>query len=95
MDIALIATGKRGWMLQGELTFQTVPKAWQLISAVLEDQPDVRISLEQVSRNNSAALGLLLEARRYAKANKREVSFDHIPDEITALARMSNVEKLI
>jgi len=53
------------------------------------------IDLAGVSDSDSSGLALLLEWLRLAKESKREISFVNVPGQISALARISEVEDLL
>lgn len=95
MDIALTANAPDHWCFQGQLDFYTVPKAWNLLKKPLQTAEKITLSLAEVEHSNSAALGLLLEARKLANKNGCDLELVDLPDELLALARVSNVESLL
>ncbi len=56
---------------------------------------DLRIDLSGVQESDSAGLALLLEWLRIARKRKQNVRFANVPNQIAALARISEVEELI
>ena len=56
---------------------------------------DLDIDLAGVSETDSAGLALLIEWMRLAKEAGRSIRFENVPGQISALARISEVEDLL
>ena len=80
--------------LSGPMTLQTV-KA--LFEHGLKAAPGaaVEIDLAQVEAVDSSAVSLLLAWLREARRNKLTLTFTHIPDNLTSLARLYGVAELL
>ena len=81
--------------LRGSLDFRSVPVVWPLLQRKISEYRQLRVSLEHVEQANSAALALLLEGLDSARQQGCQLSFTHIPDELWALAEVSNVANLL
>lgn len=57
--------------------------------------PRIDVDLAGVSEADSAGLALLIEWVRIAKEARRPIRFENVPDQISALARISEVEDLL
>jgi len=82
--------------LKGELTFATVVGVWK------DSQPrlaratgKVVIDLRQVSRADSAALGLLVEWLRLGARKGVSLSFRHLPPDLATMASAYHLEPLL
>lgn len=56
---------------------------------------ELKIDLAAVTQADSAALALLIEWLRIAKQARRTIRFENAPAQIVALARISEVDKLL
>lgn len=86
--------------LSGELSMATVPAllAGQKPLALAADADPaaaVIIDLAGVTRADSAGLALLIQWQREAQARQRAIRFQHIPDQMLAMARLSGVDQLL
>ena len=77
--------------LRGTLDFTAVPLLWQFSETIFTDDGPIHIDLTEVERADSAALALFTEWLREARARGRTVHFDHLPDQLVAMARLSGV----
>ena len=59
------------------------------------NQSGLEIDLTGVSEGDSAGLALLIEWMRVAKDAKQTLTFHNVPGQISALARISEVEDLL
>lgn len=91
MSAELIFDSAGGACLQGRLDFSTVPEVWPKLAEWLAGERSPRLSLGGVDSANSAGLALLLEAREVAAARGRELQITDLPDELEALAGLSNL----
>lgn len=57
--------------------------------------PDIHIDLSGVTESDSSGLALLLEWLRIGRRRNQSVRFANVPEQIAALARISEVEALI
>lgn len=82
---------------QGELTFATARLARQQGLAVLRgaDAGPLEIDCSAVSLADSAGLAVLLDWLGAAKAAGRKLRYTHLPEDVVALARISEVDELL
>jgi phospholipid transport system transporter-binding protein len=90
--VALSPAGSGRWSLSGELDFDSVPGAWELLRPLIADEPEVSLSLAGVRRANSAALGLLLEAEALARRSGCRMVLRDVPERLRDLAAVSNLD---
>ncbi|MGD8958128.1 MAG: STAS domain-containing protein [Chromatiaceae bacterium] len=85
------------WVVGGVLDFETVPKIWPALDALLEETSDgqLTLSLAGVNQANSAGLVMLLEARDRARQLNCRLDLVHVPQELHDLASVSQCEALI
>lgn len=77
--------------LEGELTFASVPK----LAAAHPRHPATTIDLGGVTRADSAGLALLLEWLRTAGEAGEELVYRDLPEQLAAIARVSNLAELL
>jgi len=82
--------------IHGPLTFETVAR-WQkeVLVAVDAANEDLTIDFQSVTAVNSAALALMLEVLRRARARHFSLKFLHVPEKLISLAKVSSVDKLL
>ncbi len=81
--------------VKGPVTFATAGTLLDSAKALFAGQPAVTVNLQAVTNVDSAGLALLLEWLRDARAEKRVLTFQGIPDKLFAIARLSGVEALL
>lgn len=92
--LQLDADGKA--TVSGVLTFSSAPallKQGQKLLAQASDKLDM--DLTAVTQFDSAGVALLLEWRKLALANNVALTYNNIPKELLAIARISDVETLL
>lgn len=83
-------------MVAGELGFTTVTELRNRSSHLFVDScGELDIDLAGVTRSDSAGLALLLEWMRMARAQKRELRFHHLPEQMEAIASASDLETVL
>lgn len=74
----------------------TVPDLFASSQALFAGaQGKVNIDLAAVSRSDSAGLALLIAWLRLAQAQKFEIHFDNLPEQMRQIARVSELEPLL
>lgn len=81
--------------LEGELTFTTVPAAYERLRDVLDGRERLVLDLASVGRADSASLALLVELQREARERGVELEMTGMPDPLMRLARLSGVDSLL
>lgn len=91
----LSAQGRNHWLLSGSLDIASIPLLWEQLANLISAAGPLTISLKAVEHSSSAGLAVLLQALQVARQNDCNLRFEDIPDELAALARMSNVLPLL
>lgn len=80
--------------IEGALDFSSVVKLWKGSLPYLQKNQTLLIDLSNVTSANSAGLSLLIEWLKYAKREKKPLSFQAIPPQLESLAKMAGVSHL-
>jgi phospholipid transport system transporter-binding protein len=94
-QIGLQADGRVS--VTGELTFATARGARSLGRKVLESQtgPEVRVDCSGISRGDSAGLAVLLDWLASARASGQHLRYENLPQQIVAIAEISELDELL
>jgi len=82
------------FFVQNTVTFETVALIRKNVLSFMEENPSIEtysIDLRDVKEVNSAALGLLVELKKYTIARKKMVIFLNLPERLTSLAKVYGV----
>jgi len=79
----------------GPLTFDSVEQALHASRELFAAHPRIELDLQKVDNTDSAGLALLVEWAGWARREKRSILFRHLPAQALALARISEVDKLL
>ncbi len=93
--LKLSAQGRNHWLLSGSLNLASVPLLWEQLANLISVAGPLTVSLEGVRQSSSVGLAVLLQALQVARSNDCDLKFEHIPDDLAALARVSNVLPLL
>ncbi len=80
--------------LTGELSMATVPGLLAQ-RRLFAGKDELTIDLGGVERADSAGVALLVKWQRDARAQQRVISFQNIPPQMLAIARVSGVDELL
>ena len=80
-----------GYQLHGDLSFATVPELYRAASSQWTTQMPAVLDLADVGRSDSAGLALLVEWLRQAQSSRTALRFDHIPEQLAKLIRISGL----
>jgi anti-anti-sigma factor len=81
--------------VKGELTSATVMDALRQFTRECKALSRWVIDFTQVSKVDSTAIALLVELKRNALKNKKDISFIYLPAALLQIARLSQVEDLL
>lgn len=83
-------------VLEGPVTFQTVPCLHQLAHqfATVKPIPEI-IDLQNVSQADSSALALLLEWQGWAQQHQHQFKLINVPSGLQALARVMGIDQIL
>ena len=94
-DFQLEDRGDGRFALSGELSFDTAERILSESEEPFEEHTQLEIDLSGVTLTDSAGLALLLEWVTWANHTVREIRFTSLPDRIIAIARTTEVERLL
>jgi len=83
------------WTLRGVLDLSTVPVLWPEMAAQIRRNRQLVVSLAGVESASSAALALLLQGLDEAQQVGCKLHYEHIPEDLLALASVSNVHEFL
>lgn len=81
--------------LSGHLGFESATRALAESQRLFADHKKLRLDLSGVESADSAGLALLVEWTGWAKRQKRKLSFVNVPKQAVALAKISEVDKIL
>ena len=87
--------GSGRFRIDGRLDFNSVIQALETSKHLFAELHAVQLDLSGVSAIDSAGLALLIEWISRAKRGKCNLVFSHVPAQAMAIARISDVEKLL
>ena len=94
-DFTLEDLGDGRFALSGEMTFDTAERILKESEDLFEAHTQLEIDLSGVSQSDSAGLALLLEWVTWANHTVREIRFTGMPERVSAIAKTTEVEKLL
>ena len=98
MTVGAFAIGRSGpdrLVASGALSFDTAAEALRAGIQLMGVAPSCTICLAQVTEGDSAGLAVLLEWIAAARARGAVVKYEHVPAQILAVARISDVQDLL
>ena len=96
MDAVSFEPAARGhFRVSGRLGFDTVAAALEESRGLFAEHPQLSMDLGGVTGTDSAGLALLVEWMACARRAKCKLTFRHVPAQAMALARISEVDKLL
>jgi len=94
-DFTLEDRGDGCFAVSGEMTFDTAERILKASEAPFEEHSQLEIDLSGVTVSDSAGLALLLEWVTWANHTVREIRFSGMPERVMAIARTTEVDKLL
>ena len=94
-DFTLEDRGDGCFAVKGEMTFDTAERILKASEDPFEEHSQLEIDLSGVTVSDSAGLALLLEWVTWANHTVREIRFTGMPERILAIARTTEVDKLL
>ena len=95
MSEAEIVTSGDRLVINGELTFKSVPALWESCRDCFARSTALDIDLSGVKRSDSAGLALLVECARHAHQTGKNIRFFNIPPQMLAIARVSSLDQVL
>jgi len=95
--VELKETTSGRFAVQGPLTFATAKRARQIGLRALRaaNSRQLEIDCSGIAASDSAGLAVLLDWMAVAKGSGRSLCFRNLPEQLKALARISDVEELL
>ena len=88
-----IGTGR--FQVEGQLGFDTVTEALETSRRLFAECPVIQLDLSGVTAADSAGLALLIEWISRAHQEKYKLTFYKVPEQVMAIARISDVDKML
>jgi len=95
MEAKFESVGPGRFRVSGPMTFVTVTGLLRQSADRFAHGERAEVDLAQVEESDSAGLALLIEWKKIARRQGGSVRFINMPPQLTALARISEVEELI
>ena len=87
--------GDGNWLLEGELSFATVPTVLHHAGVDMRGADSIRVDLKGVTRADSAGLALLVEWLRESERAGVPISFINVPVQLLSIARVCGLEDIL
>ena len=87
--------GDGRFALRGDMNFETAERILRESESPFEEHTQIEVDLSGVEDSDSAGLALLLEWVTWANHSVREIRFQKIPERILAIAKTTEVERLL
>lgn len=91
----LNVVGGGRFSVTGELGFDTVRSLLLASEGPFRDAARIEIDLSGITHGDSAGLALLIEWLRRASQSGKELHYTGVPQQLRALARISDVEEVL
>jgi phospholipid transport system transporter-binding protein len=91
----LESLGEGRFRVGGLLDATTVTRLLEEGQTRFHGLSEITVDLGGVTESDSSGLALLLEWLRLARKGNQRICFDHVPQQIIALARISEVDDLL
>ncbi len=95
MADAAIRVGETGWLLSGELNFETVPALLQHRGVQMEAGKNLTVDLSEVTRVDSAGLALMIEWLRESERKNLDMTFTNVPEQLLSIARVCGLDEIL
>jgi len=91
----LAKAGNGRWLLEGELSFETVLAVLESSANDLTDSREIQVDLKGVTRTDSAGLALLVEWLRESERAGNVITFTNVPEQLLAIARLCGLDEIL
>ncbi len=92
---ASLSATAEGLRVEGVLDFETVPGLAPRLAGFLGGSPGIAADLSGVTHANSAALALMVDWTRQARAAGCEIRFLHVPAQLHTIAEVTGVDEIL
>ncbi len=83
------------YLVDGELTFATIDRKTIKALPFPKQMQQITLDLNQVTTTDSAGLALIMEWIKFARQAKIQLTFENIPEQLVAIAKLSGLESMI
>lgn len=83
------------YLLTDDLNRDTVPALWLSIKELAFSQSTIELSLVGLTKIDSAGMVMLIHLIEHAKKQNCHIMLSFVPDQLSTLFQLSNVEQLI
>ena len=94
-DDQLESLGGGRFAVRGALTFESATNILERSKVLFADSSNILVDMSDVQEADSAGLALLIEWLSWAQRSEREIAYENVPDQITAIAEISEVSDLL
>ena len=91
----LTETGNGRWLLEGDLSFSSVPAILKLSARGLTASREIQVDLKGVTRADSAGLALLVEWLRESERAGKVITFSNVPKQLLAIAMLCGLDEIL
>lgn len=95
MSASFKSVGQDGYVLEGEVTVDTVPELWPKIAAVAGVGGDVRVSCAGVTQADSAAVACLIEWAREVRKVGGNLRVSDLPAVMRVIMDVSDLDGIL
>ena len=85
----------RRFVVNGELSFNTVPELFKLGQQLMEKDNELVFDFKATSCRDSSGLALLTDLMRAAKMQRKSICFIHVPHQLLAVAAACNLDSIL
>jgi len=89
----IVDQGSDTFAVQGELTFASIDRNSIKSTGFLKTAKTVTVDLSQVTNTDSAGLALMIEWIKIARANRANLKFKGVPNQLINLAKLSGFDQ--
>jgi len=96
-DVEVVPSGPNRFGVRGALTFRTARRAVDagIRAFGASTASTIEVDLSGVRASDSAGLAVLIEWIAWARRSSRQLALRNLPEAIRAIARISDVERLV
>lgn len=94
-DDCLHPLGDGRFEVRGDLTFESATNVLEQSKALFAEHTRIHIDLAGVREADSAGLALLIEWLSWARRTEREIDYEGLPEQLSAVAEISEVSELV
>lgn len=82
------------YIIKGDLTLSNINKTSVKILNLKQPSSTITIDLQQLGKIDSAGLALLIEWMKFSRIHKKDLRFNNIPAQLSALAKLSYLSEI-